>query len=330
VPQNWIDIAILVVVAWNIVDGVRKGFIGALVDLIAFVLSVIVALTLYVTVAELMTEQWNVPALFARPLAFSILWMVTGVVVGLAGRLIGAPFAAMLNGRTVDAVLSMVPSTVKGLVVSGLVLLIVLALPPLPLGAQAQDGFANLRQGVQDSRLASELIERSAGFDRFAREALGDPLSQSLSLLTIRPEADERIQLDFKVAAPTLDPEAEARMLDLVNAERAKAGLKQLVRDPELEKVARGHSVDMLQRGYFAHATPENISPFDRMKEGGVTFMTAGENLALAPTINLAHQGLMDSPGHRANILNPEFGRVGIGVARADGRGSMYTQNFAN
>jgi uncharacterized protein YkwD len=330
VPQNWIDIAILLVVAWNVADGVRKGFVGALVDLVAFVVSVVAALTLYVILAEFMTEQWNVPIHFAQPLAFSVLWIGTGLAVSLAGRLIGAPFAALLRGRTIDVALSVVPSALKGLLVCALILLVVLALPPLPLGPQFQQGVAQARETIQESRLANELVERSAGADRLVREKVSDSILPSLTLLTIRPETDERIDLDFRVAAPPIEPEAETRMLELVNAERARAGLKQLVRDPELEKVARAHSVDMLQRGYFAHATPENVSPFDRMKEGGVAFSTAGENLAMAPTINLAHQGLMDSPGHRANILNPEFGRIGIGVARADGRGSMFTQNFAN
>jgi uncharacterized protein YkwD len=103
-----------------------------------------------------------------------------------------------------------------------------------------------------------------------------------------------------------------------------------LVRDPAIDEVARAYSKTMLQRGFFSHDTPEGQSPFDRMRVGGVDFVVAGENLALAPTVTLAHQGLMDSPGHRANILRPEFGRVGIGAAVADGRGRMFTQNFAN
>jgi uncharacterized protein YkwD len=70
----------------------------------------------------------------------------------------------------------------------------------------------------------------------------------------------------------------------------------------------------MFARGYFAHETPEGRSPFDRMSADGVKFMTAGENLALAPTLQVAHNGLMKSPGHRANILAKDFGRVGIGI----------------
>src|SRR6185503_18152883 len=73
--------------------------------------------------------------------------------------------------------------------------------------------------------------------------------------------------------------------------------------------------------GYFAHETPEGLSPFDRMRAANVRFLVAGENLALAPTLSLAHTGLMNSPGHRANILRPQFGRVGIGIMDGGMRG---------
>ena len=117
-------------------------------------------------------------------------------------------------------------------------------------------------------------------------------------------------------------------MLDLVNQERAAAGLKPLAADPELTEVARRHSADMFARGYFAHDTPEGRTPFDRMRAANVRFITAGENLALAPTVQVAHNGLMNSPGHRANILRPEFGRLGIGIMDGGMRGLMVSQEF--
>ena len=73
----------------------------------------------------------------------------------------------------------------------------------------------------------------------------------------------------------------------------------------------------MLVRGYFGHVTPEGIEPFVRIEKGGIDYDAAGENLALAPTVEIAHTGLMESPGHRANILRPEFGKVGIGALNA-------------
>jgi uncharacterized protein YkwD len=119
-------------------------------------------------------------------------------------------------------------------------------------------------------------------------------------------------------------------MLELVNRERTSRGLQALSRDPGIDAAARQHSVDMLQRGYFAHNSQDGRSPFDRMRSTNVRFGFAGENIALAPTVALAHDGLMKSPGHRANILKPEFRRVGIGATVADGRGRMFTQDFAD
>jgi uncharacterized protein YkwD len=84
----------------------------------------------------------------------------------------------------------------------------------------------------------------------------------------------------------------------------------------------------MFARGYFAHDTPEGKDPFDRLRQANVRFLTAGENLALAPTVPVAHNGLMHSPGHRANILYPQFGRVGIGIMDGGIRGLMVSQEF--
>jgi uncharacterized protein YkwD len=94
--------------------------------------------------------------------------------------------------------------------------------------------------------------------------------------------------------------------------------------------VARAHSLEMFQLDYFSHTSPTAGSPFDRMHAAGIQFLVAGENLAYAPNVEVAHQGLMNSPGHRANILRPEFGRVGIGVIRSSAQGSMFTQDFTN
>ena len=119
-------------------------------------------------------------------------------------------------------------------------------------------------------------------------------------------------------------------MLELVNQERGKQGLPPLRADPELAAVARAHSRDMLARGYFAHVSPDGKDAFARMRDARATYRTAGENLAHAPTLPMAHQGLMNSPGHRANILRPAFGRVGIGIVDGGRRGLMVTQLFRN
>lgn len=138
-----------------------------------------------------------------------------------------------------------------------------------------------------------------------------------------------------------VDATAETEILDLVNDARASAGLPPLEEDAALRSVGRAHARDMYLRGYFAHETPECdgatpdavddlrcTDPSLRMARAGIVYEVAGENLALAPSPARAHRGLMDSPGHRANILSGEYARVGIGVYRGP-YGLMVTQQFA-
>ncbi|MDW7675806.1 MAG: CAP domain-containing protein, partial [Bacillota bacterium] len=120
----------------------------------------------------------------------------------------------------------------------------------------------------------------------------------------------------------------EKRMVDLVNQERSKAGLKPLQVDMAIVKVARLKSQDMITNKYFAHNSPVYGSPFDMMKSYGITYRTAGENLAGAGTVDRAHINLMNSPGHRANILNANYTHIGIGVVDGGPYGKMFTQMF--
>lgn len=122
--------------------------------------------------------------------------------------------------------------------------------------------------------------------------------------------------------------EDEARMLQLVNEERAKVGLKPLAIDLKLVELAREKSKDMIEKGYFGHISPTYGSPFDMMKAAGISYRMAGENIAGASTVDRAHVALMNSPGHRANILNPNFTHVGIGIVDGGPYGKMFTQMF--
>ncbi|HEY8345418.1 MAG TPA: CAP domain-containing protein [Bacillota bacterium] len=120
----------------------------------------------------------------------------------------------------------------------------------------------------------------------------------------------------------------EQKMVTLVNQERAKAGLQQLKVDMPLVNLARKKSQDMIDKGYFGHTSPTYGSPFDMMKNAGIKYYTAGENLAGAGSVESAHSALMASPGHRANILNSKYNYFGVGVATGGPYGNMFTQLF--
>ena len=137
--------------------------------------------------------------------------------------------------------------------------------------------------------------------------------------------------------APTAEPETpatplsraeeyERRVWELVNAERAKAGLPALTYSTTLANGARAKSEDMRQNNYFAHESPTYGSPFDMMRSFGISYRAAGENIAMGyRTPEAVVNGWMDSPGHRANILSEKYSELGVGYVE---EGNYWTQWF--
>ena len=118
----------------------------------------------------------------------------------------------------------------------------------------------------------------------------------------------------------------EQEVLDLTNAEREKYGLQPLTLDTELSKVARVKSEDMAANNYFDHTSPTYGTPFEMMKQFGISYTSAAENIAQGQTTPAqVVQAWMNSQGHRKNILNSSYTHIGIGHA-ADG--NYWTQMF--
>ena len=318
---NPIDVLLVIVMLLSVLNGYRRGFINGVLDLAGWVLSVIAGLRYYQPLAEwlgprinLWSEVWD-PAIAFVVIAVFVLVLVHAIGYGLLRRL-----PEDVHERRANQVFGIIPGFVNGLIIVAILSALLLAVP-------LSEG---LSERTRDSALVNRLAVYAERLESQLRPVFGDAIARSLNLLTIRPDSDEHVTLPFKVEHSRPRPDLEKRMLDLVNQERRAAGLNALEPDPELTEVARKHSADMFARGYFAHDTPEGLTPFDRMREAGVRFITAGENLALAPTIPVAHTGLMNSPGHRANILRPQFGRVGIGIMDGGMRGLMVSQEFRN
>lgn len=141
----------------------------------------------------------------------------------------------------------------------------------------------------------------------------------------VKPPVDDNETTQPQTQGLTAD---EQKMLNLINAERKKAGLQPLAIDMRLVTISRLKSKDMIDKNYFSHTSPTYGSPFDMLKAHGVSYRYAGENLAGASTVERAHTNLMNSPGHRANILNPNYNYVGIGIVDGGSYGKMFTQIF--
>jgi uncharacterized protein YkwD len=151
--------------------------------------------------------------------------------------------------------------------------------------------------------------------------------------IQIISKAIEDNKKDFYTeATPTLKEGFEYQMFDITNAARVNHQLPILTWDDHVRETAREHSLDMAENDYFDHKNLEGQTPFDRMKEDDVAFNLAGENLAYGQLSSIfAHEGLMNSLGHRENILRQDYEYLGVGVAFNDKSQPYYTQNyFAN
>lgn len=117
-----------------------------------------------------------------------------------------------------------------------------------------------------------------------------------------------------------------------VNDEREAESLSRLVMNETIRKVARAHSQDMIDRDFFGHTSPDGASLGDRLADARVSYARVGENIAwnrgYVNPVTVAVEAWMASPGHRANILRPEFALTGIGIALAPDDACYFTQVF--
>jgi uncharacterized protein YkwD len=316
-----IYIFLLIVIALSLINGFRRGFVHGVIDLAGWVVALIAGLRYHQPVAQwlgpnvdLWSEVWD------QPIAFVLVALIAGIIVHIIGYWLLKRLPEDIHERSFNQIFGLVPGFINGLITAAILSALLLAIP-LNEGLTAQ---------TRESALVNRLAVYAERLEGQLRPVFGEAIARSLNLLTIRPDSNERVELPYTVENSKPRPDLEKQMLDLVNRERQAAGLTPLAPDPELTEVARRQSADMFKRGYFAHDTPEGLTPFDRMRAADVRFLTAGENLALAPTISVAHTGLMNSPGHRANILHKDFGRGGIGVMDGGMRGLMVSQEFRN
>lgn len=315
--MNWVDIILVLIVVLSIVAGWYRGFISGMLGLATWAGSFFIAYLSYPYVADMLDNLFKAGP-WLLPISFLLTAISAGVLLSILAGLALRTFPLRSHHSPVNRVMGIIPGAITGYLYAVILSAIVLALP-------IKD---RITEEVRDSRLGTELAMQSEWANRKLAPVFDEAIRQTINSITVKPNSDEKINLSFRVSKGIPKPDYEAEMLKLVNKERAKQGLKPLQADPELVPVARSHSQDMFAKGYFAHDNLEGKDPFDRMRGAGIKFRAAGENLALAQTVEIAHVNLMNSPGHRANILNPSFGRVGIGILDGGFYGLMISQEF--
>ena len=133
----------------------------------------------------------------------------------------------------------------------------------------------------------------------------------------------------YAASSKSLQEGLELQLFDLTNAARVHHGVRAVKWDSLIQITAFDHSEDMAINNYFSHTNLNGESPFDRMTSDGISYRVAGENLAYGQSSSIfAHEGLMNSIGHRENLLKPDFSLLGVGVAFNEENQPYYTENF--
>ena len=304
-----VDLALMGLGVLALYRGYRRGFVRGAAVLAAAVAGAYLAFRLSGAGGELVRSWTNISPLAARAAA--------GTAVFTAALAAGAFLSAWLVKflgplRLLDRIAGMVTAVALFLVMSVLFL----------LSATALSVNSTLDRWLADSTAARLVTDQGARVKAWVSDLAGDRVLESLVNLR-RLLGSESVVLEGtavrEIPQATGDdiaaaPGAARELFDLANLSRVEEGVRTLSWSPALAEVASAHGREMYEEGYFSHTSPQTGSAADRVAEAGIPFGVVGENLALAPTAPVVHQGLLESPSHRETMLDPRLVRVGIAV----------------
>lgn len=318
--MNSLDILSVGFLIYFMFLGFLRGFIRQSISLITLLISAVVSFFFYSQLGKFFYSHYEMPLSIANVVAFFSIWFAIQFLFFIPVVIFYPKIPKEIQEKKWNRWGGLIPAFIKGLIL----LMFFLG----TLNIFSMDNYLN--NLMNGSYIGKHSLKVSEILKKYINEIFGDALNEASNFLVVKQENDEYYELSYKVSAPVVDTSSENTMLELINNERVANDLAPLEMDDKLREVARKQSLDMFVRGYFSHTNPDGMSPFDRMDRAGIEYMIAGENLALAPNVTIAHNGLMNSPGHRANILTPDFRKIGIGVMDGGMYGKMFSQEFSN
>lgn len=311
-----IDIIVLLLIGISAVRGALGGIARTATDLLGLLLSIPIAFRLGGLAGDLLFSGFA--PVYGRTLGAVLVLAALGAIVNrFAARSFGSPI------DTIDQAGGAVLGFVRGGVFAAMAVILVSGVA----GSSGASGY------TADSLLGDFVTDPEAWPLSAFAAATGDAqLAQAVAFNHEFPGGPV-LSAGYQVLPATAlsdlerDLEAGVEITLLVNEERVAAGLRTLTWSSALTEVAAAYATEMATEGFFSHNSPRTGDVGDRLSAAGIDFRTAGENLAWGPTVDRVHDGLMNSPTHRANILNQQYRNVGIGVVRGP-LGLMVVQVF--
>lgn len=317
---NWVDLIIVIILIYYGFEAFRYGLWGLLIDFASFLGSLLISLSTYKFVAGLIKSNFNLPLSFDNALGFIITAIIFEIILSNIFIILVKRIPKKIRTNKYNKLLGLIPAMGEALILISFLLTSIVALPVRP----------DIKKAVSESKIGSLILTQTAGLEKAINEVFGGAVNDTLTYFTVEPKSGETIQLKGGIDHLSYDHDSETKMFADVNHERTSRGIAALESSSKLVGVAEAYAMDMWQRHYFSHYNPEGKTIGDRLRAAGIYYQVAGENLALAPTEQTAMTGLMNSPGHKANILDKDFHKIGIGVVDNGIYGKIFVQEFTN
>ena len=316
--MNYLDLILLVIIFLTGWIGFNRGFIRLFFLLIRWAGAFLFALFLYQDVAPIVSANFIIQDQWQLSVSFFLVFLNGFVLLSLGIYLVNKVLRPALHNSNFNRFAGIIPGIAIGLLSTLLIVKVTAA-------SLWQEAVIETKQGT----IAHPLNNSADWAISEINNLVDTPVRERISgAFEVGPGVN--LSEEFKCDNFISRADLEQQLLQLVNKERAAMGLVKVVADEALQNAALKHAEDMFTRGYFSHDTPEGIDPFERMTHLHIHFKAAGENLAHSNTLLSAHTGLMKSPGHRANILNAHFGRLGIAILDGGNKGLMIVEEFRN
>jgi uncharacterized protein YkwD/uncharacterized membrane protein required for colicin V production len=315
------DFLFLLGLLFFLVRGWKRGFLYLLFSFITLIVSFVIAIKYTDTVSQIFSQWSPLPSLWNVFIAFFLIAFGVEAILSTIFRYLLLR-TIRFHYTKANKIAGALMSAFTGVIFLSAFFFFLLLVP-------VQN---NVKENIQSSTIIPVVLSLLDTYGGPLPKVLQDSAARFTRFITVAPKSTEKVDLTLFIDPKKLiiDPQSEARMVELVNQERAKVGVAPLTVSVAMRDVARAYSRKMLIGKYFAHVDHEGKDAADRLNEGNVRFTLAGENLAYALTVDIAHHGLMNSEGHKRNILDPQFKRIGIGVVDAGLWGKMFTQVFAD
>ncbi len=317
---NYVDLIIILVLIFFIHHGFINGFWSILIDFISFFGALLISLKSYKLASYILKSNFSLNSTIANALGYLAMAIVAEIAISFILDFLIKKLPPKILKNKVTKFLGVILSFLQGIILITFAIIFVISLPINP----------EIKTDIANSKLGGFFLTKTSGIERSINDVFNNEINSSLTYTTVEPKSHESVPLDNKTTNLIIDQASETKMFKLVNVERTTRGIKPLTLNNGLILVARNYGKFMWQNHYFGHFDKDGQDVGDRLQTAGISYMIAGENLALAPTIEIAHTGLMNSPGHKANILEASFKKVGIGVIDNGYYGKIFVQVFTD